>query len=84
LTAPTGSSRSLMVWLEVSGETVGEASLDPAGQIITDFDIGDPKIAGIPPNWLEHGLTLLAPSTANLTEDRLAEAVADHVELRNL
>ena len=58
LTAPPGSSSSLMVWLEVSGETVGEASLDPAGQIITDFDICNPKNAGIPPTWLEYGLTL--------------------------
>jgi hypothetical protein len=66
LTSPPGSSGSLMIWLEVSGETVGEASLDPAGHIITGFDIGDPKTAGIPPNWLEHGLMLLAPST----EDR--------------
>lgn len=66
LTAPAGSSSSLMVWLEVSGETVGEASLDPSGQIITDFDIGDPKNAGIPTNWLEYGLSLPAPSA----EDR--------------
>jgi hypothetical protein len=72
LTAPPGSSGSLMVWLEAAGETVGEASLDPAGQIVTDFYIGDPKTAGIPPDWLEHGLTLLARAqeTASLTEDR--------------
>jgi hypothetical protein len=63
LTAPPGSSGGLMVWLEVSGETVGEASLNPAGQIITDFEIGDPKNAGISPNWLEHGLALIAQST---------------------
>lgn len=32
----TRQFRNLMAWLEVSGETVGEAS-----QIITDFDIGE-------------------------------------------
>lgn len=63
LTAPPGSSGSLMVWLEDSGETVGEASLNPAGQIIADFEIGDPKTAGISPNWLEHELALIARGT---------------------
>ncbi|WP_203924944.1 hypothetical protein [Rugosimonospora africana] len=62
LTAPPDSSGSLMIWLEVSGETIGEVSLDPAGQIITNFDIGAPETLGVPTNWLDHGLTLLDPS----------------------
>lgn len=56
LTAPPGSSGSLMVWLEIAGETVGEASLDPEGQTVTDLDISDPETLGIPPDWLDQGL----------------------------
>ncbi|MDG4826362.1 hypothetical protein O7635_31310 [Asanoa sp. WMMD1127] len=41
LTAPPGSSGSLMIWLEVSGEAVGEVSLDPPGRMITEIEIGD-------------------------------------------
>jgi hypothetical protein len=62
LTAQPGSSGSLMIWLEVSGETVGEVSLDPEGQAITDLDIADPATLGIPPNWLKQGPSSFAPS----------------------
>lgn len=62
LTAPPGSAGSLMIWLEASGEIIGEASLDPQGKTITNFDIGNPKKLDIPPNWLERGLSHLPPS----------------------
>ncbi|GAA1866385.1 hypothetical protein [Asanoa iriomotensis] len=63
LTAPPGSSGSLMIWLEVSEETVGEVSVDPDGQTITNLDIGDPTTLGIPPTWLEDGLSSVPERT---------------------
>lgn len=53
LTAPAGSSGSLMRWLEVGGEIVGEVSLDPGGQFVTNFDLCDCAAVGVPPDWFE-------------------------------
>jgi hypothetical protein len=66
LTAPPDSTGTLMVWLEVEGEIIGEASLDSHGRIITNFDIVDPENLGIPSNWFERGLS----SVASNHEDR--------------
>lgn len=41
LTAPRGSGGTFMLWLEVDGETIGEADLDPDGTRITAFTIVD-------------------------------------------
>jgi hypothetical protein len=51
LTAPAGSSGSLMLWLEVDGDIAGEVSLDPDGRFVTDFEISDCAALGIRPDW---------------------------------
>ncbi|GAA1747709.1 hypothetical protein GCM10009681_18600 [Luedemannella helvata] len=42
-----------MLWLEMSGDVVGEVSLDPRGEFVTNFDIGGCEALGVPPNWLD-------------------------------
>lgn len=42
-----------MLWLEIAGDIVGEVSLDPSCQFVTNLDISDCKTAGIPVNWLD-------------------------------
>jgi hypothetical protein len=78
LTAPPGSSGSFMVWLEIAGDPVGEVSLDPEAQTITDLDISDPETFGISSDWLEQVLAATAEGRSP-SEDRLAEAVTDHL-----
>ena len=41
-----------MTWLELDGQSVGQASLDPDGRMITDFEIAEPATLGIPTDWL--------------------------------
>jgi hypothetical protein len=53
LTAPPGSSGTSMIWLELDGETIGQASLNPDGTRITDFEIGEPDVLGPHPTWLD-------------------------------
>jgi hypothetical protein len=53
LTAPAGSSGSLMLWLEVAGDIVGQVSLDPDGASVTNFEIDDCRMVGIPADWLD-------------------------------
>jgi hypothetical protein len=51
LTAPAGSSGSLMLWLEVGDDIVGEVSLDQDGMLITAFEISDCAALGIRLDW---------------------------------
>jgi hypothetical protein len=53
LTAPAGSSGSLMLWLEVGGNIVGEVSLDPDGRFVTNFDVSDCVAVGVAPDWFD-------------------------------
>ena len=53
LTAWPGSSGTYMTWLQLDGEIIGQASLDPDCRTITDFELDDPDALGIPANWLD-------------------------------
>jgi hypothetical protein len=65
-----GQLGQFMVRLELAGEPVGEISLDPEGQTVTDLDIIDPETFRSPPDRLEQGLASLArpPKAANLAK----------------
>ena len=56
LTAPQGSSGTGMVWLEIDGQTIGQASVSPDRRAITDVELTDPQTLGIPTTWLDQAI----------------------------
>jgi hypothetical protein len=39
-----------MLWLEADGDVVGEVSLDPDGQFVTNVDLSDWAAVGVSPD----------------------------------
>ncbi|MEV6965783.1 hypothetical protein AB0M47_11775 [Hamadaea sp. NPDC051192] len=53
LTAPPEWTGTAMIWLEVCGKPIGQASLDLNCQLITNFEIDQPDLINLPLNWLD-------------------------------
>jgi hypothetical protein len=65
MSAPPGSSGTFMLWLELGGEILGEASLDPDCTMITNFTI-DHLALGVSPDWLTTADAAITPGLGHV------------------